>query len=168
MSTTSPTIQILKQLGIPYDERNKAFEAKREELDKGFAELYSESKSRPLSTIEVSDNLESLDDFKKRGGIQVELKGKDNEQQINLKGALQRQRTDAKIQQQESLTKNAKELLAIPAGVLDNQSAERSGNLEKILGYGTTENAADRELRKRGMTQDLLTKLALGAAIAFG
>ena len=41
-------------------------------------------------------------------------------------------------------------------------------NVDKVLGYGTNENAANRELQKRAMTQDLITKLALGAAIAFG
>ena len=58
--------------------------------------------------------------------------------------------------------------MAVPAAALDKQSDERSLNVDKVLGYGTNENAANRELQKRAMTQDLITKLALGAAIAFG
>ena len=164
----SPTLQILKQFGIPYDERDEAFKARAAELDQGFAELYSESQSRPLGTIEISDNLESLEDFKKRGIVQGDLKGRDNEQQIELKGALQNQRTDAKIQQGNNLTRNALDLMAVPAGALDKQSEERSKNVNNVLRFGTNENAANRELQKRAMTQDLITKLALGAAIAFG
>ena len=164
----SPTLQILKQFGIPYDERDEAFKARAAELDQGFAELYSESQSRPFGTIEVSDNLESLEEFKKRGIVQSDFNKRDNEQQIDLKGALQQQRTGAKIQEGEALTRNALDLMAVPAGVLDNQSAERSKNVENVLRFGTNENAANRELQKRAMTQDLITKLALGAAIAFG
>ena len=168
MARTSPSLRALEIFGLldPADTVSDDIKAKAAEADKGFAEL--SSTSRPLGTIEVSDNRDALDDYERRAGIDSGIRAKDLESQIGYKGALQNQRTDAKIRERENITANALDLMAVPAAALDKQSDERSLNVDKVLGYGTNENAANRELQKRAMTQDLITKLALGAAIAFG
>lgn len=168
MARTSPSLRVLEVFGLlgPGDNVSDAIKAKAAEADKGFAAL--SSTSRPLGTIEISDNREPLEDFARRSEINRADKGKDLNQQANFSGQLQDQRTAARNEQQNNLTRNTLDLMAVPARALDKQSDERSMNVDKVLGYGTNENAADRELQKRAMTQDLITKLALGAAIAFG
>lgn len=168
MARTSPTLQILEAFGVfkPTDNLSDAVKAQAAELDKGFAALSSEE--RPFGTIEISDNRDSLEDYGKRAEIDSIIRGRGLDQQADFSGQLQNQRTAAKNEQQNNLTRNTLDLMAVPARALDKQSDERSMNVDKVLGYGTNENAANRELQKRAMTQDLITKLALGAALAFG
>jgi len=168
MAKTSHTYKILEAFGLvkPTDNLSDAVKSQFAELDKGFAALSAEE--RPLSTIEVSDNRDSLANYELREGINQGIRDKDRASSARFKGQLQDQRTGAKIQEQNNLKRNTLDLMAVPAAALDKQSDERSMNVDKVLGYGTNENAADRELQKRAMTQDLITKLALGAAIAFG
>jgi hypothetical protein len=168
MSQKSPLLLLLEQRGIipPSNKRDDAIKERAAQLEKDFAALSAES--RPFSTIEISDNREPLEEYGKRAEIDSIIKGRDLSQQADFSGQLQDQRTAAKNEQQTNLTRNTLDLMAVPAGVLDKQSDERSMNVNKVLGYGTNENAANRELQKRAMTQDLITKLALGAAIAFG
>jgi hypothetical protein len=170
MTKKSPLLLLLEERGIikPSNKSEEAIEASAAQLTNELNSLFAESKARPFGTIEISDNREPLEDFARRSEINRADKGKDLSQQADFKGKLQNQRTDAKIAQQDNLTRNTLDLMAIPAGVLDNQSAERSKNVDNVLRFGTNENAADRELQKRAMTQDLITKLALGAALAFG
>jgi len=159
---------LLEQRGIipPSNKRDDVIKERTAQLEKDFAALSAES--RPFGTIEISDNREPLEDFARRSEINTVIKGKDLSQQADFSGQLQDQRTGAKIREQDNLTRNTLDLMAVPAAALDKQSDERSMNVDKVLGYGTNENAANRELQKRAMTQDLVTKLALGAAIAFG
>ena len=168
MSQKSPLLLLLEQRGIipPSNKRSDAIKERAAQLEKDFAALSAES--RPFDTIEISDNREPLDDFARRSEINRADKGEDLNQQADFSGQLQDQRTAARNEQQNNLTRNTLDLMAVPARALDKQSDERSMNVDKVLGYGTNENAADRELQKRAMTQDLITKLALGAAIAFG
>lgn len=168
MARTSPTLQILEAFGVfkPTDNLSDTVKAQAAELDKGFAALSSEE--RPLGTIEVSDNRESLADYATRENINSGIRDKDRASSAQFSSQIQDQRTGAKIRERDNLTRNTLDLMAVPAGALDKQSDERSMNVDKVLGYGTNENAANRELQKRAMTQDLITKLALGAAIAFG
>ena len=168
MARTSHTLKILEAFGVlkPTDNLSDAVKAQAAELDKGFAALSVEE--RPLGTIEVSDNRESLADYATRENINSGIRDKDRASSAQFSSQIQDQRTGAKIRERDNLTRNTLDLMAVPAAALDKQSDERSMNVDKVLGYGTNENAANRELQKRAMTQDLITKLALGAAIAFG
>lgn len=171
MSQKSPfgeMLLLLEQRGIipPFNKRDDVINKRAAQLEKDYAALSAES--RPFGTIEIPDNRESLEDFAQRAEINRVDIGKDLSQQADFSSQIQDQRTGAKIRERDNLTRNTLDLMAVPAGALDKQSDERSMNVDKVLGYGTNENAANRELQKRAMTQDLITKLALGAAIAFG
>ena len=170
MSKTNPLLLLLEERGIipPSNKRSEAMEANTAQLNKDFNEIFAESRSRPFGSIEISDNRESLADYATRENINSGIREKDRASSAQFSSQIQDQRTGAKIREQDNLTRNTLDLMAVPAAALDKQSDERSMNVDKVLGYGTNENAANRELQKRAMTQDLITKLALGAAIVFG
>ena len=165
MARTSPSLRALEIFGLldPNDNVSDAIKAKAAEADKGFAAL--SSASRPLGTSEVSDNLEALDDYERRAGIDQGIRARDLESQIGFKGALQGQQTAAKNAQQDNLTKNSLELMALPAGVLDQQSKERSANVDKMIAYGKSQDAAAHELQRRALTQDMLGRIIGGLSL---
>ena len=115
MSQKSPLLLLLEQRGIipPSNKRADAIKERAAQLEKDFAALSAES--RPFDTIEISDNREPLEDFARRSEINRVDKGKDLSQQADFSGQLQDQRTAAKNEQQNNLTRNTLDLMAVPA-----------------------------------------------------
>jgi len=144
--------------------QNKALEG----FSKGLATVLASSKESPLSATVIPDSQEAIDMSRNARTVDLELKGLENDITNASYGAQQDIRTNAKNTQLDNYTRNTKDLLGgTPFGALRDLSGERERSNDKFLAYGKSENAADRDLRRSQNTQDLISRLALGAAILF-
>ena len=153
---------------VTKSDRNQQQEELTRSLAEGLQQLTDSAKSEAFGTITEASNKDALDFLRGRNEATLEFQGGANRLTNDYARGAQEIATEAKAAQRNNLTDNSLRLIEPSADILREQIGERSANVDKAYNFNATENAADRELRKRGMTQDLLTKLALGAAIAFG
>lgn len=153
---------------VTKSDRTQQQEELTRNLAKGLQELTDSSKSEAFGTITEASNEEALKFLGGQNDESLRFQGGANDLTSKYQREIQDITTDAKAAQRTNVTDNSLRLIQPSADVLNRQIDNRSANVDKAYGFTSAENAADRELRKRGMTQDLLTKLALGAAIAFG
>ncbi len=153
---------------VTKSDRTQQQEELTRNLAKGLQELTDSAKSEAFGTITEASNEEALNLLRGRNKTTLDFQGTANDLTNKYQREAQDIATEAKAAQRTNVTDNSLRLIQPSADVLNRQIDNRSANVDKAYGFASAENAADRELRKRGMTQDLLTKLALGAAIAFG
>jgi hypothetical protein len=149
-------------------DRTKQQEELTRKLAAGLQQLTDSAKSEAFGTITPASNEDALELLGGRNDEALRFQGGANRLTNDYAREAQGIATEAKTAQRDNVTDNSLRLIQPSADVLNRQITNRSENLDKAYGFSASENAADRELRKRGMTQDLITKLALGAAIAFG
>ena len=149
-------------------DRTEAQNKQREAFRKGLATVLASSKESPLSATVIPDSQEAIDNAQKAGQLDLDLRDKGNRIAEESNRVLQGIRTNAKNTQLDNYTRNTKDLLGgTPFGALRDLSGERERSNDKFLDYEKNENAADRDLRRSQNTQDLISRLALGAAILF-
>ena len=153
---------------VTKSDRTQQQEELTRNLAKGLQELTDSAKSEAFGTITEASNEEALNLLRGRNKTTLDVQRTANDLTNKYQREAQDIATEAKAAQRTNVTDNSLRLIQPSADVLNRQIDNRSANVDKAYGFASAENAADRELRKRGMTQDLLTKLALGAAIAFG
>ena len=153
---------------VTKSDRTQQQEELTRNLAKGLQELTDSAKSEAFGTITPASNEEDLELLGGRNDEALRFQGGANDLTNKYQREAQDIATEAKAAQRSNVTDNSLRLIKPSADILNRQIDNRSANVDKAYGFASAENAADRELRKRGMTQDLLTKLALGAAIAFG
>ena len=130
--------------------------------------MLASSKESPLSATVIPDSQEAIDLSRQAQQMYQDIRKRGNEITNDSYGAQQDIKTNAVNTQLDNYTKNTKDLLGgTPFGALRDLSGERERSNDKFLAYGKSENAADRDLRRSQNTQDLLSRLALGAAILF-
>ena len=153
---------------VAKSDRTKKQEELLRNLSAGFQQLTDSAKSEAFSTITPASNQEALELLGGRNDEALRYQEGANDLTNKFRREAQGIATEAKAAQRNNVTDNSLRLIEPSADVLKSQVGERSANVDKAYDFASAENAADRELRKRAMTQDLLSKLALGAAIAFG
>lgn len=153
---------------VTKSDRTQQQEELTRNLAQGLQELTDSAKSEAFGTITPASNEEALEFLTGRNKAALDFQGPANDLTSKYQREVQDIATQAKAAQRGNVTDNSLRLIKPSEDVLNRQIENRSANVDKAYGFASAENAADRELRKRGMTQDLLTKLALGAAIAFG
>lgn len=144
--------------------QNKALEG----FSKGLASMIADSKESPLSATVIPDSQDAIDLSRASREMDLDIRSKDTDITNASYGTQQGIKTNAVNTQADNYTKNVRTLLGgTPFGALENLSAERRASNQEFLDYGKSENAADRDLRRSENTQDLISRLALGAAILF-
>lgn len=162
-------LQLMDDVGYEAkSDRTKKQEELLKNLSAGFQQLTDSAKSEAFSTITPASNQEALELLEGRNDATLRYQAGANDLTNKFRGEAQDIATQAKAAQRNNVTDNSLRLIEPSADVLKSQIGERSANVDKAYGFASAENAADRELRKRAMTQDLLSRLALGAALAFG